>query len=85
MKILFYDLETTGLSSNDCGIVQLAAIMTEFDENNQLTILKDLADEVGKTVCSKFNGIFECNGTHFSYDDPKKFKYNFLNDLMNCF
>jgi hypothetical protein len=53
--------------------------------NNQLTILKDLADEVGKTVCSKFNGIFECNGTHFSYDDPKKFKYNFLNDLMNCF
>lgn len=49
MKILFYDLETTGLSSNDCGIVQLAAIMTEFDENNQLTIL----DEINIEMCPR--------------------------------
>jgi DNA polymerase-3 subunit epsilon len=49
MKILFYDLETTGLTSTDCGIVQLAAIMTELDEHNNLTIL----DEINIEMCPR--------------------------------
>lgn len=49
MKILFYDLETTGLSSEECGIVQLAAIMTELDEHNNLHIL----DEINVEMCPR--------------------------------
>lgn len=36
MKILFYDLETTGLHPETASIIQLAGIMTEFTENNEI-------------------------------------------------
>ena len=36
MKILFYDLETTGLHPETASIIQLAGIMTEFTEDNEV-------------------------------------------------
>ena len=36
MKILFYDLETTGIHPETASIIQLAGIMTELNENNEL-------------------------------------------------
>ena len=36
MKILFYDLETTGLHPETASIIQLAGIMTEFTEDNKV-------------------------------------------------
>lgn len=51
----------------------------------QLDILRDLADEVSKTASLNFIGVFECNGHHVSYDDPKKFGFRLVNDIMNCF
>lgn len=36
MKLLFYDLETTGLHPETASIIQLAGIMTELDESNEI-------------------------------------------------
>ncbi|MBO5856899.1 MAG: hypothetical protein J6Q87_01470 [Clostridia bacterium] len=46
MKILFYDLETSGLTINENAIIQLGAIMTELDENNKITILDEINIEM---------------------------------------
>lgn len=39
MKVLFYDLETTGTDCERFGIIQIAAVMTEVDESNNMTPL----------------------------------------------
>ena len=36
MKILFYDLETTGIHPETASIIQLAGIMTELTESNEI-------------------------------------------------
>ena len=36
MKLLFFDLETTGFGYDKCAIVQLGAIVAELDSNNNL-------------------------------------------------
>jgi DNA polymerase-3 subunit epsilon len=46
MKIFFYDLETTGLSYTENGIIQLAGIMTNLSDDNKLEILDELNIEV---------------------------------------
>lgn len=67
MKILFYDLETTGLSSEECGIVQLAAIMTELDEHNHLTILDEINIEMCPRTGKRIQSVaLEVNGYEFS-------------------
>ena len=39
MKILFYDIKTTGLHPKTASIVQIAGIMTEFTEDNEVKLL----------------------------------------------
>lgn len=51
----------------------------------QLGILRDIEEYVEKTSCMSFIGIFECNGNHISYDDPREFSRRFVNDVMRCF
>ena len=36
MKLLFFDLETTGFGCDKCAIVQLGAIVVELDTDNNL-------------------------------------------------
>lgn len=48
----------------------------------QMSVLRDLVEMIADIESSKFLGIFECNGTHVSYNDTRIFKLKFLNDIM---
>ena len=54
MKLLFFDLETTGVDSKNCAIIQLAGIMVEIDPENNLkpvdAINLKMKPRKGKTV-----------------------------------
>lgn len=39
MKLLFFDLETTGLDYNKCAIIQIAAIVAEVDIKNKINAI----------------------------------------------
>lgn len=93
MKILFFDLETTGLGYDKAGIVELAAILMEMDDQNNLKTL----DKIDLHICPrpnkfidqeslKINGLTEEIINSYQ-DDASAFEQfvNFLNKHINQF
>ena len=50
--------------------------------SKQISILRDIEEEVKKMPCRSFRGMFECFGHHVSYDDQDEFSRRFVNDVL---
>ena len=73
MKLLFFDLETTGFGFEKCSIIQLAAIMVDIDAENKLkplgAINLKMRPRIGKMIDQR---SLEVNG--YSVDEIMSWK-----------
>ena len=87
MKIMFYDLETTGLLPSVCGIHQISGAITELvHSENRVRIIENFDFKVRPFVGKRvYSSALEVGG--LSYDDISKYTepivvYKFLMQII---